>query len=476
MMFNIVLQSFRLVFSGPLDTSSVAGKSKERYRRAGRNAITAFIGRVVNIGTGLVTIPLTLNYLGKEQFGLWMTLTGFVGFLTFTDLGLGIGLQNALSECHGKEDKQNPSKYISSTLFVMVLLMFLFVVIALFVLPHLDLARLFKVETELAKKELLLTAQAFLITFGFGLPCGLIQRIYIGYQDGYRADLWLTIGRVVALFGVLICIYFKLGLPLLSAIFMGSPFLLLLIGSIFFFRRHPWLKPSFGDVGYCCLRRIFGTGLTAVGAQVGYVMIYSGPALVIANRLGASAVTSFAVAQKLLGTAAIILTTVVLPLWPAYGEAAARGDWSWVMRTFKRTVLGGFIIQIPIFFLVAIFGRIVIRVWAGQEAVPDWTLLMALNVWYLVAVWNVCSSTILNGLDHMIGQSTYGPILAFAALLTGFFLAPRHGAAGVTISVALIAMLTGGICSGLELLWVLRKRVGNIRIISNSIILSRIIR
>ena len=124
--------------------------------------MTAFTARVVNIGTGLITIPLTLSYLGKEQFGLWMTLTGFVGFLTFTDMGLGIGLQNVLAECHGKEDKQNPSRYISSTLFVMTLLMVLFISIALFVLPHFDLAKLLKLETESAKKELLLTAQAFL--------------------------------------------------------------------------------------------------------------------------------------------------------------------------------------------------------------------------------------------------------------------------------------------------------------------------
>lgn len=458
-MFNKIPQALKLVFSQSSAASTVAEHSRERYRKAGRNAITAFAARVVNIGTGLITIPLTLSYLGKEQFGLWMTLTSFVAFLTFTDMGLGIGLQNALAECHGKEDKRNPSRYISSTLFVMILVMLLLIIIALFVLPHFDLAKLFKLETESAKKELLLTTQAFLITFGFGLPCGLIQRIYIGYQDGYRADLWLTIGRIAALLGVLICIYFKLGLPFLAAIFMGSPFLLLLIGSIFFFKRHSWLRPSFGNIGYSYLKRIFGTGLTAVGAQIGRIMIYGGPALIIANRLGVVAVTPFAIAQKLLSMASIILTTVVQPLWPAYGEAAARGDWGWVTKTFKRTVLGGFFIQIPIFFLVAIFGQFIIKIWAGREAIPDWNLLMVLNIWYLIAVCNVCTSTILNGLDHMIGQSIYGPILASAALLIGFFLTPAYGATGVVISVALIAVLGSAVASGIELKWVLHKRI-----------------
>ncbi|HDY75191.1 MAG TPA: hypothetical protein ENH49_01570 [Candidatus Marinimicrobia bacterium] len=84
---------------------------------------------------------------------------------------------------------------------------------------------------------------------------------------------------------------------------------------------------------------------------------------------------------------------------------------------------------------------------------------MVLNIWYLIAVCNVCTSTILNGLDHMIGQSIYGPILASAALLIGFFLTPAYGATGVVISVALIAVLGSAVASGIELKWVLHKRI-----------------
>lgn len=448
----------KLVFSRSSEASTAAEHGRERYRRAGRNALTALAARAVNVGTGLITVPLTLSYLGKEQFGLWMTLTGLVGFLAFTDMGLGIGLQNALAECHGKEDKRSPSLYISSTLAVMIVLMVLSVMAALFLLPHIDLARLFKVEMEPARKELLLTAQVFLIVFGVGLPCGLVQRIYIGYQNGFRADLWLTVGRIAALFGILLCIYFKLSLPFLAAVFMGAPFLVLLIGSFSFFKRNQWLRPALKKIDPHSLRRVFGTGLTAVGAQLGSVLIYSGPALVIANRMGVSAVTPFAVSQKLLSTASIILTTMVLPLWPAYGEAAARGDWNWVTKTFKRTLMGGFAIQAPIFLLTAIFGQWIIRIWAGPEAVPDWSLLMALNVWYLIAVWNVCTSTALNGLNHMIGQSTYGPILASMGLLTGFFAASVYGAQGVALAVCVIAVFGSAIASNIELKWVLREK------------------
>jgi hypothetical protein len=39
----------------------------------------------------LISIPLTLNYLGVERFGVWMTLTSFTTLAAFMDFGLGKG-------------------------------------------------------------------------------------------------------------------------------------------------------------------------------------------------------------------------------------------------------------------------------------------------------------------------------------------------------------------------------------------------
>ena len=446
-MFNRVVQIIKLVFSRTPDTSTHAGRSQDRYRRAGRTAVTSVAARIV-------------NYLGPDRFGLWMVLTSFVAFLTFTDMGLGIGLQNALSECHGREDRDTPKALVSSAVLVMGLIFLLLVLVAIFVLPLLPLDRLIKMDTEAARAELLPTAQVIMIAFGFGLPTGLIQRIYNAYQMGYWGDMWLTAGRVAGFLGVLACIWLKLSLPFLVGAYTGVPFVVLGLGSVFLFRKISWVRPSLVAISRKATRKIFGIGATAVGAQVAYVILLSGPAIVIANRLSTTAVAPFAVTQKLLGLTSILLTTLLLPLWPAYGEAAARGDWGWVKKTFRRTIKLGVAIYLPAFLLMAFAGRTIIYYWTQDESViPAWSLLMACNVWSVLMAWNVIAAMLLNGLNHMIGQATYGVALALAAVAVGYLVAPSYGVIGVIWVAVLLGAALRSVAMGLEVAWTMKKRM-----------------
>ena len=390
--FNKAILLINLVFSKTSDGSTPKKRSRDRYRRIALTTLTAVAARIVNIGTGLITIPLTLSYLGTERFGLWMALTSFIAFLTFTDMGLGVGLQNVLAKCHGEGENTSvsPRSYVSSVMFVMIFICVILIVVAVLILPHIPLVRLIKVNTDAARAELLPAAQVVLIAFGFSLPAGLVQRIYNGYQQGYLANLWLLLGRIVGFVGVLFCIWQKLGLPSLIASVQGLPFVCLAIGSLWLFGKNSSLRPSIRAVNWSAMHSIFGTAVTAVGAQVAYVVLINGPAIVIANRLGTAAVTPFAVTQRLLGVLAILLSTSILPLWPAYGEAAARGDWGWVRKTTRRSFHLAAIIYIPAFVIMAVGGRYIIHIWTQDaSAVPSLTLLMACNVWCVIMAWKL---------------------------------------------------------------------------------------
>jgi O-antigen/teichoic acid export membrane protein len=457
-MFNKAISIIKFIFSKTPDTSTVAGRGKDRYRRAGRTALADMIANIVAIAAGLITVPITLLYLGIERYGLWMALTNFVTFLTFTDMGLGIGLQNALAKCNGRDDKKNPAYYISSAFFIMFLVSILLAVFAIFILPIIPFERLIKIHSETARGELLPTAQTIIIVFGFGLPVGIFQRVYNAYQQGYWANLWLTIGRVAGFFAVLICVLLKLGLPILVGCSMGLPFVCMACGAFFLFKKMPWLKISLGSITREAIRTIFSTGAKAVIVQLSAVLITNGPALIIANRFGVSAVTPFAIVQKLLATSNIIISTALLSLWSAYGEAAARNDWAWVKTTFRRSVKFGFAIQVPVFILIGFFGKFIIHIWAGEKAVPTWSLLMAVNVWYLIAVWNTCAAITLNGLDHMIGQAFYGPFFASLGLIASYWFAGLYGTVGVVWPVVCISIVGTAIGCGTELFLTLNKK------------------
>jgi len=457
-MLSKVIFMIKLILSHAPDLSTSEGRSLDRYRRAALTALANVIARVINIGTALATVPLTLGYLGEDRFGLWMVLTGFLGLLAFTDMGLGIGLQNMLAESHGRDDRFSARGFVSSAMLVMLLMSLLLVGAAFFVLPVIPLDRLVKVGTDLARSELLLTTQVVLITFGVGLPTGLVRRIYSAYQQGYRGALWFALGRIVGLLGVLVCIWLRTGLPTLVLCFMGSPFMCLGVGSIFFFKKYSWLRPSFRAVSRDSTRKVFRIGITAVGAQLAVLILHNGPTLVIANRLGTTAVTPFAITKKLLVVTNILIMTAILPLWPAYSEASARGDWPWVKKTLKRSIKLAMAIQLPMFALMTFSGRWIISVWTQEPSVvPSWSLFMACNVWMTISVWITAISIALNGLNHMIGQATYGVAFALIALVLGYWIAGNGVVSGVIWTVVAAGAVTTAIAMGFEVSWVIRK-------------------
>ena len=65
---------------------------------------------------------------------------------------------------------------------------------------------------------------------------------------------------------------------------------------------------------------------------------------------------------KLFAIAPVFLSFVLAPLWPAYGEACARGDSAWVRRTLIRSIVLGAITVIPPAILLVIFGKPIVYV------------------------------------------------------------------------------------------------------------------
>jgi len=82
----------------PVDVSLPAGRSRERYRKVLLSAVTGPMTGASGLLAFLITVPLTVHYLGPERYGAWMSLSSLMAFLRFSDLGLGNGLVGAVSQ------------------------------------------------------------------------------------------------------------------------------------------------------------------------------------------------------------------------------------------------------------------------------------------------------------------------------------------------------------------------------------------
>jgi len=379
------------------DTSTPEGRSRERYRRVALTAVASAGAKVVGVVTMLIAVPLTLHYLGSERYGMWMTINSIVAMMSFANLGMGLGVMNAVSEAHGREDRQAAVRYVSSGFF-MLSAVALFILIGFAVVyPMIPWQRVFQVTSPQAIREAGPALGIFLVCFAANLPLGMVQQVQLGYQEGFINSLWESAGKVLGLVGLLLVIYLKAGLVWLVLAVAGAPVLAWLSNSIFLYGcSRPWLGPRFRNYHGTSARKVLHTGLFFFILQMGLVLIYGSDNLIITQFLGPDEVTQYAIPYQMFSQALVIFNIIYAPLWPAYAEAMTRGDMNWVQKTLGRSLKIILLSTGVISLVLVIFGNQLLHFWVGPTISPPLLLNLGLGLWMLILAFGSAMSILLN--------------------------------------------------------------------------------
>ncbi|MGI2026837.1 lipopolysaccharide biosynthesis protein [Endozoicomonas acroporae] len=426
-----------------------------------KGIVTGILAKSITIVSGLVTIPFTLEYLGVERFGVWMTITGFVSFLTLSDFGLGIGLQNALTRCYGNDDKVNPKIYISTSYFLVSVLTVFILFCFLVSHSYVPFDRLFKfnVNSQDLYSESIMAVKLSCTAFIACIPINLIERVLVGYQKNYLANLLLCLGRVLGLFFIFISIYFDLGLYLLSFLFIVSPSIVYFVYTIFYFSKveNREMCPSIYFIRTQHFKDVVSTGGWNFLAQFSFALKENMPILIISSLVGVAQVSTFAVTQRIIGAILMFINVSLQSLWPAYGEAFYKRDKAWITKTLKRSIVSVLIISLSSSIIFVLFGKLIIDIWAGSEVVPSFTLLMLCAFWMVLSSINIALTMLLNGTNNFKSQATYGVALVILGSFFSYRFGIEVGMIGVVLSFILISELSRTIVFSIDIRRLLRN-------------------
>lgn len=412
--------------------STEASRSALRKRRASAAAIASIVARATGFLTSLVSVPLTLNYLGNERFGLWMALSSALVFLSFADLGLGNGLMTSIAQCHGRDDLAGARRQISSAFILLSGIAVAVALSGLAVCNLVDFASIFSVRDSLAISEARVSMLILVLGFALNMPLGVVIRAQTGFQGGFQSNLWQAAGNLLGLVLVLLAINFRGGLPWLVAGFAGGPLLATAMNfGFYFFAQNPSLRPSFRLFDRKVARSLFRVGVLFLVLQVaGSLAMYSDN-FILASRLGADSVAELAVPARLFLIIASVGAVVTTPLWPAYGEACARGDTRWVAATLKKSLLTMFLYASGASLLLLIFGETILRAWVGDSVRPSPALMGALALWTVLSAVGHALAMFMNGVQIIRMQVYSASAFAVAGFLLKWLLAPSYGGAGL---------------------------------------------
>jgi O-antigen/teichoic acid export membrane protein len=389
----------RVIRLRPFDVATEEGRSLERYRRAVLTGITSLLARITTVASALITVPLTIGYLGQDRYGMWLTISSLMAFATVADLGVSFGLQQALSKAHGRDDRDAAMRHVSTAAALLAITTAsggVILAATYFIVPW---ARVFNVSSVDAIGEAAPAAMAFGGAFLLNVLLGLVTRINDGYQDGVVNNVWQTAGSVVSLLALYAGIRAEVGLTGLMLLFIAGPVVANLInGIVLFTYRRPWLRPRRDHVDRRVMRELVATGFWFLVAALAYAAMQLASTLVIAQILGSSDVPEFGVPQRVAAVGILLIALVVNPLWPAYTEALARGDHGWVRRTLRRALV--FVLLAGGAFSLAFIavGGPLVEWWVDGVVRPSWMMLIGFAVLTLVSgIESVLTKFVVSG-------------------------------------------------------------------------------
>ena len=421
-----------------------------------QGVVTGLANRFVGILISLISVPLSIGYLGPERFGVWVLIGSLLAWARMADLGIGNGLTNSLASAFGAERSDLARTHVSTAFAVLSAIALTLGAAVLFAWPWLDWPHLFGVHSALARAEVGPAIAVAVVIFLLGFPLSIIGATYMAVQDGKIANYWGMAGNVASFLALVAVTRTEGGLIWLVIAVSGTNLAVNAISGLWLFtRRRPEMAPRLGSV-----RRESAKGLLHIGGQffliqIMALIVFETDNLVIAHYLGADSVPPYSLTYTLFGFTSIIQAILFKYVWVAYAEAIARRDIDWVRRIFAINLASslGFTLAtvVPLVFIARPF----ITVWAGAEMAPPGELLLWMAAWSMINAFCSPTACLLAAASRMSAQVVYSAAAAILNLALSVYLVQHWGIVGViaatVISYAVFIVVPQGVDTFLAL-------------------------
>jgi O-antigen/teichoic acid export membrane protein len=428
--------------SRPPDTSlgkllAIDGRSL----RVLTTAATSYLGKFVATASVLVTIPIARAALPADLFGIWMMLSGLLAFFAFADLGIGNGVLNRITAAHAAGDLNEQRRTMragyacTGTIGALMLASW----ICWVELARMPTALVGSVAVE-HEDEVMAALNIFFFLLAINIPASLVQKMQLGRQRGQWVGLAQAGGAVGTLIAVPASISFGGGLAGLVMASLGMQVAANLASTLLWnlqlyktevlevASRHRQLPE------WHAITALMRTGALFLVLQLAAAFAFQSDSIVIVHQLGQAAYGDFAVVQRVFMAASSILLAGLSGLWPAIGEALARGDAAWVKRTLLRSYAIVFtVIGVTCALLSTLMPQI-LSLWIGMDAPIAMALLVTLTAWTTMEALGNVSAAFLNAAGMLKVQIFFAVLMSTSAFVGKWVLVAKLGAWGAVLA------------------------------------------
>jgi O-antigen/teichoic acid export membrane protein len=422
--------------------SGFLNKGHDRSINAKKNIFASFLIKGCSIAISLLLVPLTIHYVNPTQYGIWLTLSGIVGWFSFFDIGFGNGLRNKFAIALAQGEKELARIYVSTT-YAILSIIIVSVMLFFFVVNHfLNWSVILNTSASMAG-ELSVIALIIFVFFCLQFVLQLITTVITADQKSAKASLYTLLGNALSLLIIFILIKTTRGNLIYLAIALGlSPVLILTFASIWFYtHEYKYYSPSLKFVKFNYARGLMSLGIKFFLVQIASLIVYQTDNIVITQLFGPEKVTPYNIAYKYFGIVPMVFSIIMAPLWSAFTESYIKGDLAWIKTTISKIIKVWFL-MVCLGGIMLLFANKVYVLWVGPKISIDFLLSASIIVYFITNAWCGIFSQFLNGIGKLKLQTYSGLIGAMLNIPLSVFLGRLIGISGVVLATCIIGLIS----------------------------------
>ena len=408
-----------------------------------KNVLLSFFYKAVSIVVSFLLIPLTIHYVNKTQYGIWVALSSVIFWLNFFDIGLGNGLKNKLTEANALGDITSARVYVSTAyalLSIIALVLFCFFLIINHFLSWTKILN----ATNYYGDDLNTLAVIVVGFFCLQFVIQLINIVLIATHSAAKVSLINALGQITTITVIYILTKLTIG-SMYKLVFAlaGIPLIIQLIASIRYFNSsYKQYAPGLKYINFGYTKQLLSTGGVFFMIQIGALLLMQTDNIIVTQLFGPGQLTTYNIAFKAFSLIVMVFSIIMLPFWSAYNDAYIRGDFAWIKNAIVKTYKILFVITVCSFILL-LASPFVYEHWIGKNTnVP--VLLSFSMALYVIGYCSVMANCyLLNGTGKLRLQLYLYIITTIINIPLAIFLAKFWGLAGVMFSNVVIYMFMG---------------------------------
>ncbi len=406
--------------------------------KARKNVLASMLLKGIDGIVYLLFVPVTLGYLKPYEYGVWLTLNSILIWIDSFDIGLGNGMRNKLATALAEGDKEKARIYVSTTFYMLVILMAGIVVVGTSCAPLIDwygILHTTPAEVGRLGEIVYLTFLIYSLNFIFKF----IGNVYLALQLPAVNNFFVTAGHLLSLVVIYILTKTTAGSLLwVAVVYAAGPLTFYLLAyPVTFFKLFPYLAPKISAFRKIYLKDLFNVGVLFFILQLSGILLFSLANILISHLFGPEKVTPYNIAYRYYSLVPMVMTIIVAPMWSATTDAYTRGETEWIritMRRIHKWLLGA----LGCLAIMTAVSEFVYHIWVGGEVTIGFPISCWMALYTGILVVSLSYSNFLNGLGKLRLQTVNTLIVGLLFYPVCVFLGKGWGVPGVLAGMCLL--------------------------------------